>query len=315
MLDVMPMPARTIQPLDHLASGVAGLRTVMVNLFAISSPNGSWALIDTGLPLSSNRILHWIERHKGADARPTCILLTHGHFDHTGALESLAERWDVPVYAHALEMPYLTGKSKYPPPDPTVGGGAFTLLAPLYPRGPIDIHRRLRELPADGAVPGLDDWRWIATPGHSPGHVSFFRESDRVLIAGDAFTTTKQESVLAVMTQRPELHGPPAYYTVDWDAAKLSVGRLAGLQPNVIACGHGLPMDGPEVQSALDYLAEHFDLVARPAQGRYVRNPAITDENGIVQLPPPVVSPAFKIALGVALAGGLAYAFAHRRRS
>ena len=73
---------------------------------------------------------------------------------------------------------------------------------------------------------GLPGWRVIETPGHSPGHVSLFRESDGVLIAGDAFVTTKQESLLAVMTQRQELRGPPMYFTCDWDAARESVQKL-----------------------------------------------------------------------------------------
>src|SRR4051794_3070678 len=56
-------------------------------------------------------------------ARPSAIILTHGHFDHVGALEHLAEHWDAPVYAHELEMPNLDGRASYPPADPTVGGG------------------------------------------------------------------------------------------------------------------------------------------------------------------------------------------------
>jgi glyoxylase-like metal-dependent hydrolase (beta-lactamase superfamily II) len=65
-------------------------------------------------------------------------------------------------------------------------------------------------LPEDGTIPGFPEWRWIHTPGHTVGHVSFFRDSDRVLIAGDALATTKQESFLAAAAQTPELHGPPA---------------------------------------------------------------------------------------------------------
>src|SRR5581483_12478231 len=102
------------------------------------------------------------------------------------------------------------GKAKYPAPDATAGGGFMSLLAPFYPRGPIDLGNRVRPFPADGLFPMLPDWRVIHTPGHTDGHVSFFREADRTLIVGDAFCTTKQESVSAIATQRPELHGPPA---------------------------------------------------------------------------------------------------------
>jgi hypothetical protein len=81
---------------------------------------------------------------------------------------------------------------------------------------------------------------------------------------GDAFCTTKQESVLAIATQKPELHGPPAYYTSDWDAAHRSVELLANLRPHAEAPGHGLPMAGPEVADKLQILAKDFDRVSRP---------------------------------------------------
>jgi len=75
-----------------------------------------------------------------------------------------------------------------------------------------DRHQRhLHELPRDGSVSGMPGWRWIATPGH----VSLFRESDRTLVAGDAVTTTRQESVFSIVTQRQGLNGPPAYFTID----------------------------------------------------------------------------------------------------
>ncbi len=286
------IPARDWGTLDSVAPGVHGLQTVMVNLYTVTAPDGSWVLIDTGLPFFSNRILSWVGRQFGPGARPSCIVLTHGHFDHIGAVKELSEAWDVPVYAHPLEFPYLTGRSKYPPPDPTVGGGAFTILSVAYPRGPIDIGPRLQVLPADGTVPGLPGWRWIHTPGHTAGHVSLFRDQDRVLIAGDALVTTKQESAVAVATQRPEWHGPPAYYTSDWGAAAQSVARLAGLEPVVVATGHGIPIGGPDVADQLDDLASNFDDWARPSDGRYVREAAVTDERGIVRLPPPILGNA-----------------------
>jgi glyoxylase-like metal-dependent hydrolase (beta-lactamase superfamily II) len=100
--------------------------------------------------------------------------------------------------------------------------------------------------------------------------VSFFRDLDATLVVGDAFCTTKQESFFAVATQRPELHGPPAYFTTDWDAARESVRRLAALAPEFLAPGHGQPMSGPATRQALVELSNRFDELARPEHGRYV---------------------------------------------
>ncbi len=311
MQETILLPDQDAASMDNIARGVAGLRIAIVNVFGIAAEDGSWTLVDAGLYFSADRIRSWAETHFGAP--PTSILLTHGHSDHVGSLRPLAETWDVPIYAHPLELPYLTGKSKYPPPDPAVGGGAMAWMARIYPRGPIDIRGRVRPLPADGSVPNLPGWRWIHTPGHTAGHVSFFRDDDRVLIAGDAFVTTKQESLSAAITQRPELHGPPAYYTSDWDAAGLSVGRLAALMPNVAACGHGRPMSGPDFQDALIRLAEDFDRVARPWKGRYAHAPAIADERGVISVPPAVGSPVPKLLIGAAVAGAVVYAIAKRR--
>jgi glyoxylase-like metal-dependent hydrolase (beta-lactamase superfamily II) len=193
----------------------------------------------------------------------------------------------VPIYAHELELPYLDGRSSYPPPDPTVGGGLMAALSPLYPRGPIDVRPWLRPLPADGSVPGMPGFRWIHTPGHAPGHVSSWRDADRSLIVGDAFITTAQESAYAVATQETELHGPPMYYTQDWAAARSSVERLANLGPELVVPGHGRALRGPAMIQALRTLAERFDEVAVPREGRYVDEPAVADKSGTVHVPPP----------------------------
>ena len=104
----------------------------------------------------------------------------------------------------------------------------------------------------------MPGWVWVATPGHSPGHVSLFRDEDRLLIAGDAFVTTKQESLLSVLTQRKEIHGPPMYYTPDWNAARNSVRRLAELRPQIAATGHGMPMDNPRLCERLERAGKGF---------------------------------------------------------
>ena len=112
-------------------------------------------------------------------------------------------------------------------------------------------------------------WRWLHTPGHTPGHVSLWRESDRLLVAGDAFITTRQESAYAAITQAPEMHGPPMYFTPDWVSARASVQSLAALAPDVVVTGHGQAMQGQEMRAALQELAQRFDEVAVPETGRY----------------------------------------------
>jgi glyoxylase-like metal-dependent hydrolase (beta-lactamase superfamily II) len=138
----------------------------------------------------------------------------------------------------------------------------------LYPKQPLDLGSRVQALPTDGSVPHLPGWRWYHTPGHTPGHVSFFREEDRLLIAGDAFVTVKQESGTAVWEQRQEVHGPPAYFTPNWPQARQSV--------------------------------------AFPKHGRYVPQPATADETGVTSVPPAVGPGVSTWALGLGVAGTVA---------
>jgi glyoxylase-like metal-dependent hydrolase (beta-lactamase superfamily II) len=286
------------------------LRTMMVNLFVVRNGQ-SWVLVDCGLRGYAETIRRAAESYVGHSRPPAAIVLTHGHFDHVGSLGALLESWDVPVYAHPLEAPYLTGVSSYPPPDPLVGRGSMALLSRLYPRGPIDIGNRLRPLP-ETSVPPLPEWRWVHTPGHTAGHVSLFRDRDRTLISGDAVVTVKQESALAVATQRREMHGPPAYFTQDWQAAGDSAGRLSALEPEMLVPGHGEPWGGAGMRTQLRELAANFDRREVPTFGRYAARPAVTDETGIVSLPP---DPLPTVVLGAVLAAGAAWVLARTRRS
>jgi glyoxylase-like metal-dependent hydrolase (beta-lactamase superfamily II) len=301
---------------QHIAAGVHRLRTLMVNVYFVADEaSGAWTLVDTGMRGYARHIRREAERLFGAP--PQAILLTHGHFDHVGGLPWLADRWRVPVYAHPLELPYLTGRSKYPPPDPTVGGGTQSWLSPLYSRGPIDLGGRVHVLPLNGVVPGLPAWQWLLTDGHSPGHVSFYRELDRTLIAGDAVVTTRQESTIDVLLQRRIVWRPPAYFTCDWIAARRSVDTLAALDPNVLATGHGEPLEGAEMRTALRALSDQFDRVM-PSSGRYVPYPAVADERGVVHVPPrpgvAVTRGTVAAAVGIA-AVGVTLALTRRKRA
>jgi glyoxylase-like metal-dependent hydrolase (beta-lactamase superfamily II) len=264
------------------APDVAYRRLAIANVVFVGPPGAGdrgWVLVDAGVPGTMGLIENAAAERFGEGARPSAIVLTHGHFDHVGALGALALKWDAPVYAHHLEHPYLNGTAAYPPPDPGVGGGLMSLLSPLYPRDPVNVGERLRELPTDHSVPPLPGWEWVHAPGHTPGQVALWRSADRLLIAADAFITTRQESAYAVAVQKPEMHGPPAYFTQDWAAARESVRALAALKPNIVVTGHGPAMQGAEMLSALETLARDFDQVAVPDHGKYVEHPA-TAESG-----------------------------------
>lgn len=259
--------------LTQVTPDLVRLQTVMVNSY-LHGPLGSpdWVLIDAGLAKFEKRFLAAAEQRFGPYP-PRAIILTHGHFDHVGNLRALVERWGTMVWAHELELPYLTGQRDYPPGDPSVGGGLMARMAPLYPRRAIDLGTYIRPLPADGSVPHMPGWRWLHTPGHTPGHISLWHEADRHLIAGDAFITQDQESLLGVITEREQIHGPPKYFTTDWSAAHRSVQSLASLEPDLAATGHGVPMSGQRLHDALYHLARRFTDIAVPRHGRYVHEP------------------------------------------
>ena len=245
----------------------------IVNICLVGHPNSNeFVLVDAGMPHSSDEIISVIEERFGRNKKPSAIILTHGHFDHVGAIIELVKKWDIQVYAHNLELPFLTGVKSYPEPDPTVEGGLIAKISSMFPNDPINLGNYVQALPSDGSIPHLSGFRWIHTPGHSPGHVSLFRDEDKLLIAGDAFVTVKQEYLYKVLTQEQEISGPPRYLTTDWEAAKVSVKTLEKLHPTVAITGHGLPMSGDLLSDSLHKLANEFDRIAKPSFGKYVKD-------------------------------------------
>lgn len=189
----------------------------------------------------------------------------------------------------------------------------MSLMSFTYPSGPIDISDRLYLLPADGTIPFMPEWNYIHTPGHAPGHISLFRKRDGVLLAGDAFVTTRQESALAVLTQEKILSGPPKYFTYNWNTAEDSVKKLTALDIQTAATGHGKPMRGDELRSSLYALSQNFEEQAVPRHGRYVADPALVNRDGVQYVPPTKTAGLLLKVAGITAVAVLTILFAKKK--
>lgn len=253
----------------QIAPDVYYLSVGRANVYFIGS-RSSWALIDAGWPGSGEAIRAAAGSLFGVGTPPVAILLTHAHGDHYGSAAELAALWDRPVYVHPRDLPYLQGGI---PPEEVLDpiGRVFNVVQHVLPRGTVerltssDLKDIARALPdAGGRVPGLTDWEFIHTPGHSPGHVVFYRRSDRTLLAGDVVLTAPCWGVMSRL-QRPAR--PPWIASWDWGLTKDAVAAIAGLEPLVLATGHGVPMAGPRVAHDLHVFAGHFSR-GRTMKGR-----------------------------------------------
>lgn len=291
------------------AEDIYRLQIGIVNAYLVGTAE-QWFLVDTGITGFATLIKNAAASRFGAASRPTAIVLTHGHFDHAGNADSLALDWDVPILAHPLELPYLTGQSDYPPIDSTMGGAIATLARTFSRRGRA-VRARLFALSSD-SLPGITGWRWIHTPGHTAGHISLFRDADRTLLAGDALVTMDMDSWAEQIRRTPEFCNPPAPLTTDWVAARRTVEDLALLRPKAVGAGHGAPVAGDGVADALEMFARTFT----PPAGRYSIAPAQAGLSGVEWVPPPVPDPFPRQAAGVAMVaiGLLGLAAATRRR-
>lgn len=243
------------------------------NVYFVGS-GSSWALIDAGWAIDAPSITQAAETLFGAGTRPAAILLTHFHPDHAGSARQLARTWACPVFVHPDELSLATGDFS----------GLTAFAGPLDTWVVLPLMRAMGGRRRDAMLarsslkgvalplgpgteaPGLPGWECIHTPGHTPGHVSFFRTTDRVLITGDAMVTVKLNSLSGLVLQRSGLSGPPWYTTWNWNAAKESVARLALLEPIVVAGGHGMPMIGTRTTGAVRAFADHFSR-GGPLQG------------------------------------------------
>lgn len=217
-----------------------------------------WTLVDAGWAGDGARIEAAVAAIIGVE-KPRGILLTHVHPDHEGDARRLAERWGCPVWVSPLELPiavrnFEVMRAAAMPLDRWIVLPAMRLMGSkrrqrMFAAGTLAPAVRSFD-PARG-VPEMPDWVGVPTPGHTVGHLSFFRPHDRVLLSGDALVTAQIDTITHLLTRRQGLSGPPWYTTRDAVAARTSMARLSDLAPNVLGSGHGRPMTGPGTADAV----------------------------------------------------------------
>jgi glyoxylase-like metal-dependent hydrolase (beta-lactamase superfamily II) len=230
--------------------------------FVRSGP--SWALIDAGSAKCGPAIQKAAELLFGEDSPPAAILLTHDHPDHAGAARELAHIWRCTVWVHPDELPLVLGdvSTFHQYANPLDRWLILPLLRLMGPKRTESMVSRasLRDVarPFDpgAGLPGLPDWEVVPTPGHTPGHVAFFRGSDRVLISGDALVSVNLNSPCGLLLGTKSVFGPPWYTTWNRRMAKDSITSLTGLEPLVLGGGHGIHMASAEVPAKVRLLSE-----------------------------------------------------------
>ena len=242
---------RTLEKVDK---DIFLLNLRIVNAYIVKTGNNEWILVDTGLENSEEFIIDAAKELFGEEARPSAIVLTHGHFDHAGSLKALTEHWKVPAFIHPYELDYITGRREYKTPDDNAGGGIVTRLPDTIPPAAVDIGHFAQALPNDGSVPFAPDWQWIYTPGHTKGHVSYYKKGNRILISGDAISTVKQESLWSTIANAENIGGPPAYLTENYEQAMETIAKIIKLAPALLLPSHGEPVSGPRLTELNEYI-------------------------------------------------------------
>jgi glyoxylase-like metal-dependent hydrolase (beta-lactamase superfamily II) len=263
-----PTVSEVVRDVYALTIGRGALST---NVYLIRS-GSSWTLVDAGWFGSEKKIRAAAEYVFGPETRPTSMVLTHLHPDHSGATAPLAERWGQLAYVHPDELPLAAGY------QPAYAIPLDRWLIPVIRRLPkktqakiaagSDLTAVVQAFDPAAGIPGLLGWEALHSPGHTPGHISLYRREDGVLITGDAVLTVDLNSLLGVLTGRQGVFGPPRYSTSDRPTAQRSIAALATLEPNVLATGHG-PVRVEQAAQALQALAAGQDVPARWRQGLF----------------------------------------------
>ena len=198
----------------------------IMNLSVILDAEKGATLVDTGIPGQAAMILEKLAAEGVSRSDLKRIIITHQDIDHIGSLKALKEATGAEVLALDVEVPYIDGalpSPKMPPPERLEQNPGLKAMLDALERSSVDVALK------DGEVLDLAGGvRVIATPGHTPGHISLYLNRTHTLITGDALTSSEGT-----------LGGPMEMATPDMASAKASVKKLAELDVKQIVAYHG----------------------------------------------------------------------------
>lgn len=213
----------------ELADGVFQLRgrpQDAINVYLVGD-----VLIDAATRQAEKRILREL-----GDRSVSAHALTHVHPDHQGSSHAICERYGIPLWCGQDDVPAMETPGGLE--NPKAPAALRWFHANFWTGSPHPVSRVLVEGDEVAGFTVLD------TPGHSPGHVAFWRQSDRVLILGDVLNN------MNLRTGRPGLNEPPLMFSSDPARNRDSARRLAELRPELVCFGHGAPLRDPSLLAA-----------------------------------------------------------------
>lgn len=178
-------------------------------------------LIDAGIRSSANSIFRALKGKK-----ITKHALTHAHADHQGSSSVVCNTLNIPLWTSEPEKENAESGNvtdEYPNKKHLIA----RFQRKYWAGGGLKVSKILKEGDTVGS------FTVIETPGHSRGHISFYREKDRVLIVGDTLVN------MNLVTTVPGLHHPPAIFTTDKKRNIASIKKLFALNPKILCFGHG----------------------------------------------------------------------------
>jgi hydroxyacylglutathione hydrolase len=207
----------------EIVEGVHWIKGVNGNCFIVV--DDELALVDTGFPRNTKKIIEFIERdlHRDPSELKT-IVLTHSHYDHVGCACELRDRTGAKVAAHTEDAGFIEGTKRRVAPR----GGVRILIALLSP------FMRVKKVKIDlllndgDTVAGM---KVVHVPGHTLGSIALLDPARRVLFSGDALTF-----------RDGKVTPPPRGFTADAELARQSIAKIGSLEFDTMLGGHGDPL-------------------------------------------------------------------------